>query len=328
MNIIKNKLMRNLRIFAVLWLTLIAASFHASFAVADKYDNTSLVGTYTSMSLGRGGDSPTAGMTILTAHGAGQFWGKTVVNVSQPANDPEDLEAKRQVLEIPIRGKYNIAEDGTGKLILKVPDELGEPQTAHFVITQDRARQHRVHRRYNKRIATELTMVFDKLLPGSNALQTTKLKRRTWREPLSNASLAGTYVSTGISRGGTDPGAVMAVISADGKGGFVSKSIINRPNLEEQQGEREVLILPAKGKYHINPDGMGTVEAFPLNDIGLPPQKAHFVVTEARPHRRLTVSKGEEIEKDLLVTQMWLVFDELTPRTNALQTVEFKRRGN
>ena len=326
MNIIKCYGTRIWSIVAVFWLSLIAVFFHPGTAIAAEFDNTSLAGTYTSMSIGRGGTTPTAGMTIIKAIGNGRFWGKSVVNVAQPSDEPGE-EAKRVVLEIPIHGEYEIAEDGSGKLTLRVPEELGEPQTSQFVITEARPRRSKSHRWYKKSVATEIAIIFDKLLPGSNALQTTVLKRRAWREPLNNASFAGTYVSVGTGRGGNDPTAAMSIISADGKGRFVSKTMANRPNLEEK-GEREIFTIPVKGKYNIDPDGMGTMTVFLPDEFGQPPRQAHFVVTEARYYRRPVTNYHEEGDKVLLVTQVWIIFDELTVNARALGTSVMKRRGN
>lgn len=131
-----------------------------------KFSNASLKGTYASMGIGRGGVTPAAGMTTITADGRGTFVGKTIFN------RPDGEYGERAVVTFPIKGKYHVKKDGTGTLKIFLPPDIGETQSGHFMITQARAEGH-----YKKRLATELFFILDELLLNSAALQTAELNR-------------------------------------------------------------------------------------------------------------------------------------------------------
>ncbi len=285
------------------FLMLMAAEVSARDSVG--FSNASFNGRYASMGVGRGGVTPAAGMTTLIADGKGRFVGKTVFN------RPDGEFGERTVVTFPIKGVYKVAKDGTGLVKIFLPPDVGEPQTGHFMITQTSVNQHK------RRVATEIALILDKLLPNSAALQTSVLKRQSRRNVYGNASLKGTYASMGVGRGGVVPAAGMTTITADGYGGFVGKTVFNRPVGEH--GERKVVSFPIKGTYEVEKDGSGTIEIFPPAGIS-EPQTGHIMITKAHSQT------GRD--KKSLATELSFILDELLPNSAALQTSELKRLSN
>ena len=298
--------MRILKIYSgllYLWFglfTLLATEVIAMEQI--DFNNMSLKGTYASMGIGRGGTVPAAGMTIITADGKGKFVGKTVFN--RPGGELQE----RLVVTFPIKGSYEVNPDGSGTLNIIPPGEVGEAQGGHFMITAARV----VGGRKNRR-ATEVSLVLDKLLPNSAALQTAVLKRLPRRGEFSNSSVKGTYASMGIGRGGVVPVAGLTTIDVDGEGNFVGKTVFNRPGAELEG--RVVVTFPIAGTIEVNQDGSGIINIFLPPEVG-ETQSGHFMITRAR------VAGENNIR---LATEVSFILDELLPNSAALQTSEFKR---
>lgn len=112
MNTIRWNKIRNVKIASV-WMVLFLASMQTGSASATDFNNASFNGTYVSIGIGRGGNTPTAGMTIFSSHGDGRLTGKTVLNVPAQKRGLDDNKSERNVVEFPVHGIYEIAGDGT-----------------------------------------------------------------------------------------------------------------------------------------------------------------------------------------------------------------------
>lgn len=252
------------------------------------FSKASLVGTYASTNIGRGGLSPVADVGIFTFDGSGGFSG--VVDVNLPGASFQE----RNIFRSLFTGTYTVNLDGTGttSTSFSLPDGSTRQTTSIFVISKFDPRS-------TIRAATEFTLIADDLSSTSGNLDVAVLKKIP-NGGFSTASLKGTYGFSTSARGGPLPTADAGLTTFDGTG--KSTVYFNQNIPGEFIGQRQVLSDSLDITYSVNPDGTGTSSV------------ANFVITEAKSNN------GE-----LIGTEVFFIANGLDPFTGNLQTTVAKR---
>ena len=130
------------------------------------FSRASLVGTYASTNIGRGGLSPVADVGIFTFDGNGGFSGVVDVNL------PGASFLERNIFRSSFTGTYTVNLDGTGttSTSFSLPDGSTCQTSSIFVISEFDPRS-------GIRIATEFTLIANDLSSTSGNLDVAVLKK-------------------------------------------------------------------------------------------------------------------------------------------------------
>jgi hypothetical protein len=252
------------------------------------FSQASLIGTYASTNIGRGGLSAVSDVGIFTFDGNGGFSG--VVNVNLPGASFQE----RNIFRSSFTGTYIVNADGTGttKTSFSLPDGSTRQTSSIFVISEFSPQS-------GIRVGTEFTLIADDLSSTSGNLDVAVLKKIPSGE-FNTASLKGTYGFSTSARGGPLPTADAGLTTFDGMG--KSTVYFNQNIPGEFFGQRQVFSDSTNLTYMVNPDGTGSSNV------------AHFVITEAK-----------KIGGQVLGTEIFFITDALDPFTGNLQTTVAKR---
>jgi hypothetical protein len=265
-----------------------AETFDDSTARTAIFSQASLIGTYSSTNIGRGGLSPVSDVGVFTFDGNGGFSGVVYVNL------PGASFLERNIFRSSFTGTYTVNADGTGttSTSFTLPDNSTRETSSIFVI-------YNFTPRARTRIATEFTLIADDLSSTSGNLDVAVLKKIP-NGGFTTSSLKGTYGFSTSARGGPLATADAGLTTFDGKG--KSTVYFNQNIPGEFFGQRQVFSDSTNLTYTVNPDGTGSSNV------------AHFVIT-----------KAAKIGGQVVGTEVFFITDALDPFTGNLQTTVAKR---
>jgi hypothetical protein len=249
-------------ISALLGLGLMSGIWHSDAAVAaERYTNAVLKGDYAVVSVGQGGISPQAGVSVATYDGRGSFSGITIQDV------PGASFGERLFVRSPFGGTYTINADGTGTgtVTTALADGSHEEVNTALVVT-------RMATVAGAQVAEEFFFMREKLISRTGALLRSVATRLPDGGKFTNASLSGNYVYTLTGQGGPVPQLGLGTMNYDGVGSFSGTATVNLPG--GVFGERRFVTAPFVRPYEVSPDGTG---------VATPPGESDivFVITKA-----------------------------------------------
>lgn len=264
---------------------------------AERFDNGSLKGDYAVMSIGRGGQSPQAGVSVASYDGQGSFSGVTIQDVPGPSF------GKRVFVKAAFTGSYTVNPEGmgTGTITTTLPDGSKSDLNIALVINKAEVVD-------GTRVAKEFSFMHEQLGQTTGGLMTLVAKRLPDGGEFTNASLKGDYAYTLIGEGGPFPQSGLGIMTYDGEGRFTGTATVNLPGAAF--GERQFVSAPFVRPYAVNPDGTGTATPPGESDIA-------FVISEA------DVVDGLKLGKEVL-----FIVRELNSATGSLLTGVITRRGD
>lgn len=258
------------------------------FPSTSGFSAASIMGSYASTNIGRGGQAPVSDVGVFNFDGQGNFWGVVDVNL------PGESFNQRQIFRSEFTGSYVVNADGTGttRTSFTLPDGSTRETGSIFVITDFNIRS-------GQKIAKEFTLISNDLSSTSGNLDVATLHQIP-SGGFENASLKGTYGFYTVGHGGESPTADAGLTTFDGEGSSVIYFNQNIPG--EFFGQREIFSGSVTVSYDVNPDGTGT------SDV------ASFVITDAK-----------RIDGELIATEVFFIANGLDPFTGNLQTTLAKR---
>ena len=276
-----------------LGLLLLFASGNRTLA-AERFTNASLNGNYAVFNIGRGGDSPQAGVSVARYDGNGTFSGVTIQDIPGPSF------AERVFARGSFTGNYKINPDGrvTGTITTTLPDGSKDEVNTALVITK-------TMKANEAEVAEEFSFMHEQLGSRTGGLMTLTATRLPDGGKFTNGSLKGNYAYTLIGEGGPLPQSGLGVMMYDGVGSFSGTATVNAPGTSLR--ERRFVTAPFVRPYAVNPDGTGTATPPGESDI-------LFVVTRA-----------DVIGDTKLAKEVFFIVRELNPATGSLLTGMIKR---
>ena len=206
---------------------------------AERFTNASLDGDYAVFNIGRGGDSPQAGVSVARYDGRGTFSGVTIQDVQGPSF------GERVFVRASFTGNYTINSDarGTGTITTTLPDGSKEQVNTALVITKTtKANEAEVaeafsfmHEQVGSRTGTLETLIATQLPDGGK---------------FTNGSLKGNYAYTLIGEGGPLPQSGLGVMTYDGVGSFSGTATVNLPGTSLR--ERRFVTAPFVRPYAVH----------------------------------------------------------------------------
>ena len=258
-------------------------------ATPRRFDNTSLRGTYAVVDIGRGGQTPQAGVSVTTYDGRGSFSGVTIQDV------PGRTFRERVFARASFSGTYDMGENGTGTGVISTtfPDGSAFEVNMAVVITRSAKID-------GGSVAQEFFFIHEHLGSATGNLFSLHATRLPDEGEFTNASLRGEYAYALIGRGGPLPQAGLGLMSYDGAGRFTGTATVNLPG--RTWGDRSFVTAPFVRPYTVNSDGTGTATPPGESDIA-------FVITRA-----------EVVDGVKLGTEVFFIVRELNPSTGNLLT--------
>ena len=191
-----------------LGLLLLFASGNRTLA-AERFTNASLNGNYAVFNIGRGGDSPQAGVSVARYDGNGTFSGVTIQDIPGPSF------AERVFARASFTGNYTINPDGrgTGTITTTLPDGSKDEVNTASVITK-------TMKANEAEVAEEFSFMHEQLGSRTGGLMTLTATRLPDGGKFTNGSLKGNYAYTLIGEGGPLPQSGLGVMMYDGVGSF------------------------------------------------------------------------------------------------------------
>ncbi len=260
----------------------------------EGFTNGSLKGNYAVINIGRGGQTPQAGVSVATYDGKGKFSGITIQDLPGPSL------GERTFVRAAFEGIYKVNANGTGTGSIKTTLPNGTISEVNIVlmITESEIVN-------GIKVAKEFSFMHETLSSGTGGLLTLVATRLPAKGKFTNTSLKGDYSYTVIGRGGYTPQSGLGVITYDGKGSFSGTATVNIQGLSF--GERLFITAPFVRPYSVNPDGTG---------MATPPGESEivFVITRA------------EVDNDLKVAkEVFFIVRDLNPATGNLLTGFIKK---
>ena len=255
---------------------------------ADRFTNAILKGDYAVATIGRGGDSPQAGVSVARYDGVGTFSGVTIQDV------PGSSFGERVFIRAPFSGTYTVRTDGTGtsNITLTLPDGSQEQMNTALVISK-------IIKVNGSEVADEFSFMHEHLGP-TGGLLTLTATRLPEGGRFTNASIKGEYAYTLIGEGGPLPQSGLGVMTYDGQNNFSGTATVNLPGASFS--ERRFVTAPFTRPYTVNPDGTGTATPPGESDIA-------FVIT-----------KADVIGDTKVAKEIFFIVRELNPATGNLLT--------
>jgi hypothetical protein len=279
-----------------LGLLLLFASGNRPLA-AERFTNASLNGNYAVFNIGRGGDSPQAGVSVARYDGKGTFSGVTIQDVPGPSF------GVRVFVRASFTGNYTINPDarGTGTITTTLPDGSKEEVNTALVITK-------TTKANEAEVAEEFSFMHEQLGSRTGGLMTLNATRLPDGGKFTNGTLKGNYAYTLIGEGGPLPQSGLGVMTYDGVGSFSGTATVNIPGTSLR--ERRFVTAPFVRPYAVNPDGTGTAT---------PPGESDIV---------FVVTRADVIGDTKLAEEVFFIVRELNPATGSLLTGMIKRLPN
>jgi hypothetical protein len=276
-------------------LVVSALGFFVTFAndegamAAGRFNNASLKGNYAVVDIGRGGQTPQAGVSVTTYDGKGSFSGVTVQDV------PGRTFRERVFVRASFKGTYDVGENGTGTGVITTTLANGSTSDVNIAL---------VITKWAKigddTVAEEFSFVYEQLGSTTGNLLTLHAARLPDEGIFTNASLRGEYAYTLLGHGGPLPQAGLGVMSYDGAGRFTGNATVNIPGAA--WGERTFVSAPFVRPYTVNADGTGTAT---------PPGESDIV---------FVITRAEVVDGVKLGTEVFFIVRELNPSTGNLLT--------
>jgi hypothetical protein len=267
--------------------------------ISEQFTTASLSGTYALVGIGRGGQTPTASVGVLTFDGRGNVSGTGITNA------PGTNFNERQLVKTGFQGTYIVNEDGSGygatQAITTMSDGSSQEIQTTFLITKAESIG-------SVKIAQEVSLMQNSVDPASGSLLMYSATRHPDGGKFSLASFQGTYGGPGIARGNQTPATAIGVgaVHFDGNGLFTAVDIQNLP-ADLFSERRSVTFDTPKGGYTLAEDGMGTI----IGENG----QAVMVVT-----------KAQAIDGVKVCLEYFFVTNDLLPPTGNLVTTFVTKR--
>jgi hypothetical protein len=155
---------------------------------AERFTNTSLNGNYAVFNIGRGGDSPQAGVSVARYDGNGTFSGVTIQDIPGPSF------GERVFARASFTGNYTINPDGrgTGTITTTLPDGSKDEVNTALVITK-------TMKANEAEVAEEFSFMHEQLGSTTGGLMTLTATRLPEGGKFTNGSLEGNYAYTFIA---------------------------------------------------------------------------------------------------------------------------------
>ena len=262
--------------------------------LAAEFTNASLNGNYAVFNIGRGGDSPQAGVSVARYDGRGTFSGVTIQDVPGPSF------GERVFVRASFTGNYTINQDarGTGTITTTLPDGSKEQVNTALVITK-------TTKANEAEVAEEFSFMHEQVGSRTGTLETLIATRLPDGGKFTNGSLKGNYAYTLIGEGGPLPQSGLGVMTYDGVGSFSGTATVNLPGTSLR--ERRFVTAPFVRPYAVNPDGTGTAT---------PPGESDIV---------FVVTRADVIGDTKLAEEVFFIVRELNPATGTLLTGLIKK---
>lgn len=263
-------------------------------SAAQIFTNASLNGNYAVFNIGRGGDSPQAGVSVTRYDGRGTFSGVTIQDLPGPAF------GERVFARASFTGNYTINPDGrgTGTITTTLPDGSKDEVNTALVITK-------TMKANEAEIAEEFSFMHEQLGSRTGGLMTLTATRLPDGGKFTNGSLKGNYAYTLIGEGGPLPQSGLGVMMYDGVGSFSGTATVNAPGTSLR--ERRFVTAPFVRPYAVNPDGTGTAT---------PPGESDIV---------FVVTRADVIGDTKLAKEVFFIVRELNSATGSLLTGIIKK---
>ena len=261
---------------------------------AERFTNASLNGNYAVFNIGRGGDSPQAGVSVARYDGKGTFSGVTIQDVPGPSF------GERVFVRASFTGNYTINPDarGTGNINTTLPDGSKEEVNTALVITQ-------TTKTNEAEVAEEFSFMHEQVGSRTGGLMTSIARRLPDGGKFTNGSLKGNYSYTVIGEGGRLPQSALGVVNYDGVGSFSVAATVNLPGTSFP--ERRFITAPFVRPYTVNPDGTGTAT---------PPGESDIV---------FVVTRADVMGDTKFAKEVFFIVRELSPATGSLLTGMIKK---
>jgi hypothetical protein len=262
--------------------------------LAAEFTNASLNGNYAVFNIGRGGDSPQAGVSVARYDGRGTFSGVTIQDV------PGSSFGERVFVRASFTGNYTINPDarGTGTITTTLPDGSKEQVNTALVITK-------TTKANEAEVAEEFSFMHEQVGSRTGTLETLIATRLPDGGKFTNGSLKGNYAYTLIGEGGPLPQSGLGVMTYDGAGSFSGTATVNLPGTSLR--ERRFVTAPFVRPYAVNPDGTGTAT---------PPGESDIV---------FVVTRADVIGDTKLAEEVFFIVRESNPATGSLLTGMIKK---